>query len=65
LKGTPVEQFPGVSSTVLAKRDEENATDDEVPSQGEETFYPEDQGLKERTATPQATSQQFFKNDLD
>jgi len=65
LKGTPVEQFPGVSSTVLAKRGEESSTDDEVPSQAEETFYPEDEGLKERTSTPQATSQQFFKNDLD
>ncbi len=41
------------------------ASDDEVPSQSEETFYPEDEGLKERTSTPQATSQQFFKNDLE
>ena len=69
LKGTPVEQFPGVSSTVLAKRDgEEKSTDDEVPSQAEETFYPEDEGLKEKgqaPRTPQATSQQFFKSDLD
>jgi penicillin-binding protein 1A len=65
LKGTPVEQFPGVSSTVLAKRAEESTSDDEVPSQSEETFYPEDEGLKERTSTPQATSQQFFKNDLE
>jgi len=65
LKGTAVEQFPGVSSTVLAKRGEESSTDDEVPSQAEETFYPEEEGLKERTSTPQATSQQFFKNDLD
>jgi penicillin-binding protein 1A len=65
LKGTPVEQFPGLSSTVLAKKDGDVSTDDEVPAQGEETFYPEDQGLKERGATPQATSQQFFKNDLD
>ena len=66
LKGTPVEQFPGVTSTVLAKRDsEESASDDEVPSQSEETFYPEDEVLKEKTPTPQATSQQFFKNDLD
>jgi penicillin-binding protein 1A len=63
LKGTPVEQFPGVSSTVLAKG--ETATDDEVPSQAEETFYPEEEVVKEKTPTPQATSQQFFKNDLD
>jgi penicillin-binding protein 1A len=66
LKGAPVEQFPGISSTVLAGRvSEENATDDETPSRAEETFYPEDEVLKERTSTPQATSQQFFKNDLD
>jgi membrane carboxypeptidase/penicillin-binding protein len=66
LKGTPVEQFTGISSTVLAKRDrEETAADDEVPSQAEETFYPEEEVLKERTSTPQATSQQFYKNDLD
>jgi penicillin-binding protein 1A len=63
LKGTPVEKFPGVSSTVLAKG--ETATDDEVPSQADETFYPEEEVLKERTSSPQATSQQFFKNDLD
>ncbi|MBU4231481.1 MAG: hypothetical protein KKF43_03020, partial [Proteobacteria bacterium] len=66
LKNAPVEQFPGMTSTVLAKQgSEESATDDEVPSRAEETFYPEDEGLKERTSTPQATSQQFFKNDLD
>jgi penicillin-binding protein 1A len=65
LKGTPVEQFPGVSSTVLAGRDqEETATDDELTTRAEESFYPEEV-LKERTSTPQATSQQFFKDDLD
>jgi hypothetical protein len=63
LKGTPVEQFPGVSSTVLAKG--ETGADDELPSQAEETFYPEEEVVKEKTPTPQATSQQFFKNDLD
>jgi penicillin-binding protein 1A len=67
LKGTPVEQFPGVTSTVLARRDrsEETDADDEVPAQAEETYYPEEEVLKEKTPTPQATSQQFFKNDLD
>jgi penicillin-binding protein 1A len=66
LKGTPVEQFPGISSTVLAKQgNEESPTDDEAATQAEETFYPEDQGLKEKSQTPQATSQQFFKSDLD
>jgi membrane carboxypeptidase/penicillin-binding protein len=66
LKGTPVEQFQGISSTVLARRNQEETTaDDEVPSQVEETFYPEEEVVKEKTPTPQATSQQFFKNDLD
>jgi hypothetical protein len=50
---------------VLAKRDEESASDEETPSQAEETFYPEEGVLKERTSSPQATSQQFFKDDLD
>ena len=58
LKGIPVEQFPGVSSTVLARRDHDETADDEVPSQTEETFYPEEQVLKERTSTPQATTSQ-------
>jgi penicillin-binding protein 1A len=66
LKGSPVEQFPGVSSTVLAGQDqEESATDDEITTKAEETFYPEEEVLKERTSTSQATSQQFFKDDLD
>ena len=65
LKGTPVEQFPGISSTVLAKRDAETDSDEEAPAQAEETFYPEEGVLKERTSSPQATSQQFFKDDLD
>jgi penicillin-binding protein 1A len=65
LKGTSVEQFQGIASTVLAKRDEESASDEETPAQAEETFYPEEGVLKERTSSPQATSQQFFKDDLD
>ncbi|MCK9376676.1 MAG: PBP1A family penicillin-binding protein [Syntrophobacterales bacterium] len=70
LKGTPVEQFGDISGTVLAKQGSEEAVpkgpnDDEEAAQPEETFYPEEQGLRERTPTPQASSQQFFKNDLD
>jgi penicillin-binding protein 1A len=66
LKGTPVEQFPEASGTVLAKRSEEPAetpSDDEAATQADETFYPETEGLQEKA--PQASSQQFFKNDLD
>jgi penicillin-binding protein 1A len=69
LKGTPVEQFPAGTGTVLAKRGSEEAVgrpaDDEATAQPDETFYPEDEGLKAKTQTPQASSQQFFKNDLD
>ncbi|MEJ2672835.1 MAG: PBP1A family penicillin-binding protein [Deltaproteobacteria bacterium] len=66
LKGTPVEQFPSVSSTVLAKGNEGdlgNGTDDEAAASAGETFYPEAGTLQERG--PQASSQQFFKNDLE
>jgi penicillin-binding protein 1A len=69
LKGSPVEEFPRVSSTVLAKRGSEepagNPADDEAAAKADETFYPEDEVLKEKAPTPQATSQQFYKNDLD
>jgi hypothetical protein len=66
LKGMPVEEFQRGSGTVLAKRgSEERSTDDEAAAKADETFYPEDEVLKEKTPTSQATSQQFFKNDLD
>jgi penicillin-binding protein 1A len=64
LKGTPVEQFQEVSGTVLAKQGtEETATDDEAAAESDETFYPEAEVAQEKA--PQASSQQFFKNDLD
>jgi hypothetical protein len=69
LKGTPVEQFQEASGTVLAKRGSEEAagspTDDEAATESDETFYPEDETAPEKAPTPQASSQQFFKNDLD
>jgi penicillin-binding protein 1A len=68
LKGTPVEQFQEASGTVLAKRGSEedgsSPTDDEAAAQSDETFYPEDETSPEQAPTPQASSQQFFKNDL-
>jgi penicillin-binding protein 1A len=71
LKGTPVQQFPEVSGTVLAKQGGDEALggsgDDEAATKGD-IFYPESEpgALQERTSsTPQASSQQFFKNDLD
>jgi penicillin-binding protein 1A len=66
LKGTPVEPFPAASATVLAKRGEEatgTQTDDEAAAQSDEIFYPEADTVQEKA--PQASSQQFFKNDLD
>jgi penicillin-binding protein 1A len=69
LKGTPVEQFMEGSGTVLAKGGSEEAaaspTDDEAAAQSDETFYPEDETIQEKAPTPQASSQQFFKDDLD
>jgi penicillin-binding protein 1A len=69
LKGTPVEEFrEGSGTTVLAKHGSEEgggAADDEAAAQSDETFYPEDEAVKEKAPHPQASSQQFFKNDLD
>ncbi len=67
LKGTPVEQFQAGSGTVLAESGSGEAAgaDDEAASHPDENFYPDDQGLKQAAPTPQASSQQFFKNDLD
>jgi penicillin-binding protein 1A len=63
LKGTPVEQFPEASSTLLAKQGNEPGIDDEAAAQAGETFYPE-VGTQPGKA-PQASSQQFYKNDLE
>jgi penicillin-binding protein 1A len=68
LKGQPVENFHGTPATILAKGNEaqDEAADDEA-ADGEESFYPEENNatLKERTPNPpQASSQQFFKDDL-
>jgi penicillin-binding protein 1A len=66
LKGQPVEQFPEAPSTILA-RGAAGTTPDEEAAKDSEDFYPEDETLQEKaeTETPQASSQQFFKNDLD
>ncbi len=67
LQGTPVQSFTTATGTVLAKRGGEEAgpTDDEAAAPVDETFYPEDEGLKEKTSKSQASSQQFYKEDLD
>ena len=69
LKGTPVEEFQRGAGTVLAKRGSEETAgsraDNEAATQPDETFYPEEEAVRQKTPTSQATSQQFFKNDLD
>jgi penicillin-binding protein 1A len=64
LKGQPVEQFPELPSTILAKGAEAARDEEEAPA---EDFYPEEDSIHEKaeTQTPQASSQQFFKSDLD
>jgi penicillin-binding protein 1A len=66
LKGTPVEQFPELPATLLARGAERQPRDEEAGAASED-FYPEDEVIREKaqTETPQASSQQFFKSDLD
>lgn len=66
LKGSPVEQFPELPATLLARGAERQARDEEEGAASED-FYPEDAVIQEKaqTETPQASSQQFFKSDLD
>jgi len=68
LKGQPVEDFQGRSTpatTLARKGDEVPEADDEV-TDSDESFYPEQETLQEKRATPpQASSQQFFKDDLE
>ncbi len=79
LKGQPVEEFPESAATILARNragegaGKKSGEDDEEVTDTEETFYPEDNVIKEkkddvineRTPTPQASSQEFFKEDLE
>ncbi len=68
LKGQAVEEFPETPATILAKKGAEakaEAADDEA-ADGDESFYPEEQAIQEKTPDkPQASSQQFFKEDLE
>jgi len=71
LKGQPVENFfQETPSTILARTGKEPprpgdqvAGDDEEAAGPEETFYPEEEP-QEQTPSPQASSQDFFKEDL-
>ncbi len=65
LNGQALEQFPEIPPT-LAKKGEEPAGKDEEATEGDDTFYPEEEVIKEKAPSqPSASSQQFFKNDLD
>ena len=67
LRHQPVERFPE-AATVLAHRGEVPGRDEEAAGGAEESFYPEEEqegALQERSGAPQASSQDFFKSDLD
>jgi penicillin-binding protein 1A len=70
LKNQAVEEFPTLSGTVLARgeRKEAVAKKDDEAAETEESFYPEEEATEsdqESSPKPQATSQQFFKSDLE
>ena len=66
LKNQALEDFPAVSPTVLAKGAKEPPPRDEEQTWGtEESFYPEQDPSPEKSPPPQASSQQFFKSDLE
>jgi penicillin-binding protein 1A len=66
LKNQPVEEFPALSETVLASRGRGVlGRDDEEAAGTEESFYPEEEATQESSQAPQASSQEFFKSDLE
>jgi penicillin-binding protein 1A len=65
LSGQEVEEFPEIHAT-LAKKGDERTGKDEEATEGDDTFYPEEEVTKEKAPSqPRASSQQFFKNDLE
>ncbi len=68
LKGQPVEEFPETPATILAKKGAEAPAVDDEAADGDDSFYPEEDNaaVQERKSDrPQASSQQFFKEDLE
>jgi penicillin-binding protein 1A len=67
LKGQPVEDFQGTPTlTTLAKKTEEAQAKDDEAVDKDESFYPEEEAVQPRkTDRPRASSQQFFKEDLE
>ena len=71
LSGQEVEKFPEIHATLAKKGDKQTGKDEEA-TEGDDTFYPEEEAIKEKAPSqpqapsePRASSQQFFKNDLD
>ena len=67
LKGQPVEDFPETQTpTTLAKKTEAAQAKDDEAADKDESFYPEEEAVQPRkTDRPRASSQQFFKEDLE
>jgi penicillin-binding protein 1A len=67
LKGQPVEDFQGTPTlTTLAKKTESAQAKDDEAADKDESFYPEEEAVQPRkTDRPRASSQQFFKEDLE
>jgi penicillin-binding protein 1A len=66
LKNQPVEQFPGVSETVLARHSiDSSGRDDEAADNGDESFYPEEDNPREASPASPSSTQKFLKGDLE
>ncbi|MCL4501903.1 MAG: PBP1A family penicillin-binding protein, partial [Deltaproteobacteria bacterium] len=68
LAGQPVENFQGdtTPATTLAKKDAEAQSADDEAADSDETFYPEQEEAQEKKPKrTQASSQEFFKDDLE
>ena len=66
LKNLPVEDFPAMPSTVLAKKGKKKPVeDDEEATEGDETFYPEDKPITDGSPPSTPSPQKFYKDDLE
>jgi penicillin-binding protein 1A len=68
LRNQPVEEFPELSGALLARRGKEpqaSGQDEEQTPNPDESFYPEDETNQDKSPRPQASSQQFFKSDME
>jgi penicillin-binding protein 1A len=69
LRGQPLEEFPALSGTVLAKGERKEALKGDEEASESEDFYPEEEATEETrrgsSKKPPASSQDFFKSDLE